>query len=435
MDNSKFFDLFDENGRMAISDGMRFYKKTDEQNNMVRFVIKLKDTVDEKNLLFAAQKAMERHCTLRLVVENDGVRFYLKDNREKAVIHQNDNSRYTVGNEENNGHLTRIGFKDNEITVDFFHGTADGMAILAFSKTLLYYYMESKGIAVVDCKGILTENDETDVREYADSMLFVPEEDVAPPEDGYVYEKAFQLPDKIIESPVECKFYEFKISSKEFESFMRENSSSRSAVFAFFMNSAIYETNSTGGEPIVAALAVNSRPAFDAQVTNRCCVATVPVWYDDEVNSLSRGEQLKKTREMIVQGTEKDRIVYSAQRTRKFNQGLEERFATLEEKKAFARQINKQGGVKYTYGLSYLGEISYGSTIDQYVDESYVMLCANTIPVIMEVAKFKDMYHITYCTQFENDPYVTKLRDKFTEAGIPCTCTQKENFKETLAIF
>lgn len=43
---------------------------------------------------------------------------------------------------------------------------------------------------------------------------------------------------------------------------------------------------------------------------------------------------------------------------------MEEQCETLEQKKQFARIANERGGVKYTYGLSYVGEIKYGNGID-----------------------------------------------------------------------
>ena len=123
------------------------------------------------------------------------------------------------------------------------------------------------------------------------------------------------------------------------------------------------------------------------------------------------------------------------QRNKAFNQKLEQDFETLSQKKQFAREVNKRGGIKYTYGLSYLGEIKYGNGIDENVAESYMMLCANTIPVILEIAKYRDIYHISYCSHIENDPYVFKLKDKFIKSGIHCQVEQKDNFAETLAMF
>ncbi len=432
---NKFETLFDRQGKMRIVDGMRYYKKNDTQNNMVRCIIKLKDEVDKACLEYAAEIAMKRHRVFSFVVVSDEKRFYLKTNDKKPIVHFDDGSRYTVGTEENNGHLTRIGYNGNRLSVEFFHGVSDGMGVIAFIKTLLYYYCFKKyGITEPAPSDILLEETPVDPREYADSLLFIPKEE-ATAKNKYEYDRAFQIPDVQMKSEFECKYYEFQISAEELESFMRRNSSSRSAVFAWFMNRVIAEHNDTKDKPIVAALAVNARKAYGAENIEQCCVATIPLWYDKEIASLSIEEQLKATRQMIVDGTQTNNIVASAQRTKKFNETLEERFPSLEEKKAFARKINKEGGIKYTYGISYIGEMKYGKGIDEHVEKSYVLLCANTVPIILEIAKCDNLYHISYCTHLEDDPYVLRLRDMFRTEGISCWCRQKENFAETLAIF
>lgn len=433
--DKKFENLFDSEGKMRIIDGMRYYKKTDEQNNMVRCIIKLKEPVDKACLEYAAELAMKRLRVFSMIVVCDDNRFYLKRNDRKPIVHFDDVTRHTVGTDENNGHLTRIGCRGNTISVEVFHGITDGIGVIAFTKTLLYYYCTKRyGKTIEITPDLLLAETPEDSREYADSLLFVPEDEVST-DKRYEYERAFQIPDKQMESVFECKYYELRVNAEEFESYMRRNSSSRSAVFALFMSRTIAETNDTKDEPVVAALAVNARKAYGAEKTTQCCVATIPLWYDKEISGLSLSEQLKETRQMIVDGTKTNNIIASAQKTKKFNETLEERFPTLEEKKVFARKVNKQGGIKYTYGISYVGEMKYGKGIDEHIEEGYFMLCANTVPVIIEIAKCSSYYHISYCTHFEDDPYVQKYRDMFLAAGIPCTLEQKEIFAETLAIF
>lgn len=426
--------LFDNRGRMRIVDGMRYYKKTSTQNNMPRFVVHMDAPVDCETLKHAAKKAMARHRVFRLTVVKDEAEFFLTVNEREIIVHQDDGSRHVVGGDENNGYLTWIGYRDNQIIVEFFHGTSDGMGVIAFAKTLLYHYCCEKYGMFEAPADILTESIPEDAREYTDSLLFIPEEP-AIPSAGYEYEKAFQLPDKQMESETASHYYELNLDAAAFETYMRRNNSSRSAVFAWMMNRTIASITGGPSEPIVAALAVNARSAYGAEMTEQCCVATIPLWYDAELAALPVAQQCEQTRNMIVEGTKSNNIIAGAQRTRKFNKMLSACYPTLGEKQAFARIVNKQGGEKYTYGLSYIGEPRFGVGIDEHIAPSYVMLCANTIPVIMEIAKCGSIYHISYCTHIEKDPYVWKLREAFEEAGIPCKCTQKEDFMEPLARF
>ena len=93
MSNSdKIFDiLVDKQGRIKVTYGMRYYKKTNEQNNMVRFIIKLKSNVDKDALLYAFEKALNRHRTFRFVVVSDDKNYYLKEGDIVTVSVNNSN--------------------------------------------------------------------------------------------------------------------------------------------------------------------------------------------------------------------------------------------------------------------------------------------------------------------------------------------------------
>lgn len=426
---------FDGLGRMRILDGMRYYKKTETQNNVPRGTIRMQDAIDPQCLEHAARAAFARHRVFRLRVVRDDTRLYLADNTEDVVVHPDDDRRFIVGGNDNNGYLTRIGYRGDTISVEFFHGASDGMGVMAFLRTLLYYYCSEKyGKIDPVPAGILLEDTPEDPREYADSLMFIPDEPVQA-DKGYEYDTAFQLPDAQMADECASHYYEFTIDAAAFEAYMRENRSSRSAVFAWMMNKVIAEVNGLADAPIVAALAVNARKAYGAEMTEQCCVATVPLWYDADVAAMTDAEQMQLTRQMILDGTKPNNIIARAQRTKKFNETLETRFATLEEKQAFARSVNKQGGIKYTYGISYVGEVKFGQGIDEHVNACHFRLCANTIPLILEVAKNGDHYHISYCSHLADDVYVGRLRDAFNAAGIPCTVVQQPDYVESLAVF
>lgn len=164
---------------------------------------------------------------------------------------------------------------------------------------------------------------------------------------------------------------------------MRRNESSRTAVFALFLNRTIAGCHAPQGKPIVAAVAVDARSACGAQETMQCCVATVPVWYDDEIAALSLPEQLRRTRQMLWDEAKPENILASAQGLRRFNRMLEEQYPTLEEKKAFCIRRNEQAGSRYTYGISFVGELDFGKGVQEYVDSASAM----------EIEKAKDFFN------------------------------------------
>ena len=432
---AKFQNLFDAEGRMKILAGMRYYKKTRDENNMPRTSIVLKDPVDKECLEYAAGKALPRFKVHRFKVVGDEYRYYLKLNDAPAIVHENDGTRQSVGGSENNGYLTRIGYRDHEITVDIFHGINDGVGTVPFLKTLLYYYCEKKyGIDRSKLTNLILADTPEDAREYADCMLFLPDEEIKP--DGkYTYSEAFYLPDEQMKSPWECKHYQLKVNALDLERYTRLHDTSVSAVFALFVNKAIAGLNERGGLPIVGAMAVDARPAYKAEKTMQCCVAAIPVYYDDDMEAMAVSDQLKKTRRIVMQQTKTDNILAAAIGTKKFNEKMEADYPTLEEKKKFCREVNDKSSHLYTYGISYIGDFSLGEGIDEHIAEFNAMLPANTIPVIIEILKFRDQYIVNYMSHLENDRYVSALKDLFLCEGMSCEVIQRENFKECIAQF
>lgn len=424
--------LFDELGRMQILDGMRYYKKTQEENNMPRFVITMTEKIDRECLQSAAITAMQRFCVQRLVVEPNESRFYLKQNLQEPVVHLDNGERHVVCNEKNRGHMTWIGYHECDIIVDFFHGVSDGIGMIPFLMLLLTSYCQKKYSSQTCEKANLQSG--WNENEYTEAIRFLPEELVVT-EHSYRWKSALQLKGRQMELKSGCHHYVLSVDGDAFDDYVTRNGSCRSAVFAMFMNQAIAGIHKVDTKPIVAAMAVNARKAYGAEETLQSCVATIPLWYDREIAELSVSERLKKGRAMVSEGIKKECVLWGAQKNRLLNQNLEANYPTLEEKRAHCRRLTDSSSGRYTYGLSYLGNISFGEFADAYVRDVRVMLCANTVPLILEILKWKGKYTISYNTHLEEDRYLKELIAMFQEAGITCNCIKHEMFEEALADF
>lgn len=433
---NQFANQFDAEGKMRILDGMRYYKKTKKQNNMPRIVVTLEEPVSEECLQYATELALRRCRIFSFVVIQDDKYFYLKQNTAKPVVHLDDGKQHTVCTEDNNGYMTWIGYHDCTISVEMFHGVSDGVGLMYFMQTLLYYYCEKRygNVSPDDIPGIKLIDTPEDPREYADSLLFITQDEV-PATEQYQWESAFQLPETHMDEEDECQRYELRVDAKDYEEYVSKMNTSRASVFAAFMNQVIAKCHGITENPIVGAMAVNARKAYNAEQTMQCCVATIPVWFDKKVQSMSMEERLKYAKQMIRGGMQTDNILAKAIGTKKFNQMLDTKYPTLREKQEFCRQITKAGSNKYTYGISFVGDISFGKGIDEHIAKVVTMLCANTSPIIIEIVKHKDTYYMTYCTYLAKDPYVHELQALFEAEGIKCVCEHKENYVETVAEF
>ena len=282
-DDPKFRNQFDESGRLRTQVSMRFYRKTQAP----RIVLRFDEEIDADALQYAAEKALSRFKSFSFKVVKDESRYYCALNHEKPVIHHNGKGRGTVGGKDNNGYLTRIGYSDNEITVDMFHGTNDGVGSMKFLQTLTYYYCSKKyGITSEGIHGLILADTEEDPREYADSTLFLPDEQVAPA-GKYEYERAYTVTDELIEENGKCAYYHFNVDCENADRYISRNNTSTSALFTYMLSRVIAERNDLKGLPIVSAMAVDARPSYQAEPTMQCCVSTLSIPYDENTASLS----------------------------------------------------------------------------------------------------------------------------------------------------
>ena len=105
-------------------------------------------------------------------------------------------------------------------------------------------------------------------------------------------------------------------------------------------------------------------------------------------------------------------------------------FPALEDKIAYCSKMNEKAVGRYTFGISYVGEIKFGKSIDEHISDIAAILPAGVIPVTVEIVRSGDEYQITYMSRLKNDPYAPALRDLLNAEGIPCRMEQRPDFTE-----
>ena len=103
---------------------------------------------------------------------------------------------------------------------------------------------------------------------------------------------------------------------------------------------------------------------------------------------------------------------------------------TLEEKIAYCSKMNERAVGRYTFGISYVGEIKFGKSIDEHISDIAAILPAGVIPVTVEIVRSGDEYQITYMSRLKKDPYAPALCDLLNAEGIPCKMEQRPDFTE-----
>ncbi len=427
-DDPKFKDQFDSQGRLRTPVSMRFYRKTQSP----RFSLRFDEDIDPSALQYAAEMAIARFKAFGFKIVRDENRYYCAINNNRPVIHHNDGGRKTIGGSGNNGFLTRIGYSGSEVTVDMFHGTNDGVGSLKFLQTLAYYYCSRKyGTTPDGIDGLILADTPEDPREYADSTLFLPDEPAAPRERAQ-YERAYTVGDGLIEDKGRCAHFHFTVDGENTDRFVRENDTSTAAMFTYFMSKVIADRNALDGVPIVSAMAVDARPSYQAEATMQCCVGTLSIAFEEDMARRPVKQGLAAIRERITAEADPCNITAAAQREYQQMRRLDQDHQKLEEKLAYCSKISEKAVGRYTFGISYVGEIHFGKGIDEHIIDVSTILPAGAIPITVEIVRWADSYLITYMSRLKNDPYAPALCDLLNAEGIPCRLERRQDFEEAV---
>ena len=423
----------DNGNYIPILDGIRyFYSKIENCNFVPRLEITMADPVILPFLQTAAEKAMDKYRIFRYVVKSNEHEYYLTDNIRQPVVHVDDETRHTIGTEDNNGHMIWIGINDRIIVIEFFHGLSDMHGTLPFAEFLLLHYCQLRyGTNIVNTASYIRFQEH--VSEYMDSMSFVDESQKYPVPKRKP--TAFQLPEERIDDENACARYSLAIDAPAFDAFMRKNRSSRTSVFTLFMNHAIASVHPDYDFPIIAGVAADIRKILGAENTLRDCTDIIHLPFDADLAALPIDQQLQTVRQMIVDGMEPDIRLANAVSTKLNNTRLTKMFPLLEDKIRFCSRLHQYSHLNLTYTISNVGLVDFAKELDPYIERVQPVMGANTCPIIIEVVQHKQQYHITYCSRLKNDPYIHAFQQRFLQAGIPCKCTQHKDFSEALVIF
>ncbi len=115
--------------------------------SLFRLGVELKDYIDKDDLENALRITFKRYPSFEVELSQGFFRHYFVSNHRQPVVKVDDGSLLKKINfRSNNGYLLRVAYYKNKIFVDYFHGLCDGIAAAEFIKTLVYYYLQERGI-------------------------------------------------------------------------------------------------------------------------------------------------------------------------------------------------------------------------------------------------------------------------------------------------
>lgn len=139
--------------------------------SLFRLGVDLYDCIDRDDLEKALKMTFKRYPSFEVELSHGFFRHYFVSNHRPPNVRADDGSLLKrIDFRNNNGYLLRITYYKNKIFVDFFHGLCDGISAMEFMKTLVYYYLDERGMSFDDEGKIKLLSEQIDIDEFKDGF-------------------------------------------------------------------------------------------------------------------------------------------------------------------------------------------------------------------------------------------------------------------------
>ena len=147
------------------------YAFTEEYRRTIRYMIKLKDKINVASLTYAISMVQKRYPYFCVELKKDDNGFYFTKNNRNIILAER-NKDILLNSEESNYHLISFQYSndDNYIIINISHALADGVAVYALIRTLLYYYTTNAYNVELPKDNIRLVGDEISEEEFVDPL-------------------------------------------------------------------------------------------------------------------------------------------------------------------------------------------------------------------------------------------------------------------------
>lgn len=151
--------------------------KNKKYASVYRFTAVMKDEINKDILQEAVNITMVRFPYFSVKLRRGAFWYYLEEIGSPPQVKDDIiNPCYPINLKEDNGHLVRIYYYNNKLSIEFFHAVSDGKGASVFLKTLMYVYCNIKygtniEAHVLKSYGIFDIDEEPKRTEYEDSYF------------------------------------------------------------------------------------------------------------------------------------------------------------------------------------------------------------------------------------------------------------------------
>ena len=399
-----------------LSELRTIYETSDEYPHTLRVTMTMKDMVDGDVLKQAVGLTMKRYpyFCVRLVLE-DGKLFFAQNDAEIVVC--NSYHVTTLGGEESNYHLLSFRWWKNKIHIDAHHSFADGAAMGAMFKTLLYYYCSAYYEKILSTQDVRLSESPVDQREWEDPYRL--------PVSGEPWFQvrrwtgpAFQLAETPgIHLTERSMTYNVRIPEREFLRFNLSNEGSPGTVIALFLARAIENVNPTPHDPVTIAMCLNQRKALGTPYAHNSLVGCVDLVFKPSMRQMDFAGQVTCFRGAVALQSDREQVLEEVREYQSFISDVE-RLPSVAARRAACRAAMLERSRRYTATVSYVGKSDFGEA-ERYIQQFDVLpsaaLPSIETPVNLEVSAVHGQFFVNFIQRFQEDcffnAFIRQLRE------------------------
>lgn len=380
------------------------YSTNKNFDNVFRFIISLKNQVNDTALKRAVIKTFKRYpyFTVKLTASNNTYDVVFNDN---PIVVTNGEKPICLGTKEANYHYISIGYNNKNIYIDVYHSLTDAGGITPLAKTLMYYYHFETTGEYPDKTDILTIDDPISPEEYKN-----PVEDIKeyPDKPDYEYHeiKAYNLGARDYDTPNEKKIYLITISEDQFADYAKAHKGSINTTIATLFTIAVNQCVSTterNSQPIVPGIAMSTKKLIGAENSYANMVALANIEFDS-IDGLSIENLNEEGRIQLKKQTELQNILYSIKSRPNLVAYLKNLPNDDERKDLYYKMILRMKA-RNSFFVSYLGKQNW-KALENDIDSIFVVSEADNHSMEINLYAVNGKFCIAMAQNFGTSKYI-----------------------------
>ena len=389
------------------------YSFTDEYRRTIRYMIKLKDKINVPSLTYAINMIQKRYPYFCVEIKKDDNGFYFTKNNREIILAEK-NKDILLNSEESNYHLISFQFNndDNYIIINISHALADGVAVYALIRTLLYYYITNAYNIELPKDNIRLVGDEISEEEFVDPLANT--------------KKIIELPQIKLNPALniiqenhlenqENSIYHIEIDEKELMNYVKSIKATPGTLMALLLSKAIKKENADSKNVVRMTICVDLRKILGAPLAHQSLVSGILFDYDESYTNLNIEEEIKKIRKNVNESiTEPKSLFYISSSYNFLSMLAKEKDINKARQIAIAsKEIN---GKIVTAVISYVGQANFGESEKYITDFRTATDCPS--PILVEIAAVNGKFYLDFIQNFKDERYLNAFKKELEELKI-----------------